>query len=343
MLPTHVRTNALGVPIFTLSLLAGLGAAGCNPQDFEEILGEVGDTTPTTPAGVAIPFQEFTDDVGARTATETRILIRTPQGYTAVFGHAPPADVDLSRQWVIFYAAGTKPTGGYDANLLSLTRTGGNLLAVTELVSPAGDCAVIQLVTSPYVLVKFDAQVGTAIAFAKKNSVHNCNTPAVRCGGFGNFPCPSASDQCVDDPSDSCDPDHGGADCGGICQCVQKAACAAGTRFDSSLAVCACVADAPKVFCGGIAGIACPGAGKCIDDPSDSCDPRNGGADCGGICTCAPIPCPGTAPFDGSPKVCACVPRPPACGPVCDIFCQYGHALDANGCPLCSCNPAPTK
>jgi len=29
------------------------------------------------------------------------------------------------------------------------------------------------------------------------------------------------------------------------------------------------------------------------------------------------------------------------CGPVCDIFCQYGNVLDASGCPTCACNPGP--
>lgn len=37
-------------------------------------------------------------------------------------------------------------------------------------------------------------------------------------------------------------------------------------------------------FCGGIAGIPCPDGQKCIDDPNDDCDPKHGGADCGGIC-----------------------------------------------------------
>lgn len=37
-------------------------------------------------------------------------------------------------------------------------------------------------------------------------------------------------------------------------------------------------------FCGGIAGIACPAGQECVDDPSDTCDPENGGADCGGVC-----------------------------------------------------------
>ena len=36
------------------------------------------------------------------------------------------------------------------------------------------------------------------------------------CGGFGGFPCPEGY-ACIDDPSDDCDPQRGGADCSGIC------------------------------------------------------------------------------------------------------------------------------
>lgn len=69
-----------------------------------------------------------------------------------------------------------------------------------------------------------------------------------------------------------------------------------------------------KVFCGGIAGIACPGSGTCVDDPSDSCDPKNGGADCGGICTCSiRALCIKGNHFDPSPTVCACVPDVGSC------------------------------
>jgi hypothetical protein len=44
------------------------------------------------------------------------------------------------------------------------------------------------------------------------------------------------------------------------------------------------VPETKPQFCGGIAGFPCPSGEACIDDPSDDCDPRNGGADCGGIC-----------------------------------------------------------
>ncbi|KAM7189239.1 hypothetical protein V8F20_010243 [Naviculisporaceae sp. PSN 640] len=38
-------------------------------------------------------------------------------------------------------------------------------------------------------------------------------------------------------------------------------------------------------FCGGIAGFSCEGKDEiCVDDPRDDCDPKHGGADCGGLC-----------------------------------------------------------
>jgi hypothetical protein len=103
------------------------------------------------------------------------------------------------------------------------------------------------------------------------------------CGGIAGFPCPEGQ-QCVDDPSDECDPNNGGADCGGICipatnPCA-AVLCQTGTQ-------CIVVGGKPVCtpgFCGGIAGFPCPDGLECIDNPNDDCDPNNGGADCGGIC-----------------------------------------------------------
>lgn len=41
--------------------------------------------------------------------------------------------------------------------------------------------------------------------------------PPVTCGGIGGIQCPDGQ-TCVDDPNDTCDPEAGGADCGGVCQ-----------------------------------------------------------------------------------------------------------------------------
>jgi hypothetical protein len=38
------------------------------------------------------------------------------------------------------------------------------------------------------------------------------------------------------------------------------------------------------IQCGGFAGLRCPNDMTCVDDPTDNCDPLNGGADCIGVC-----------------------------------------------------------
>ncbi|KAL2196607.1 hypothetical protein P885DRAFT_69621 [Corynascus similis CBS 632.67] len=78
------------------------------------------------------------------------------------------------------------------------------------------------------------------------------------CGGLAAIDCEDKNHVCIDDPRDGCDPNNGGADCGGIC--------------------------VEEVFCGGFAAVQCPDGKRCVDDPRDDCDPKNGGADCGGIC-----------------------------------------------------------
>eukprot|EP01084_Bolivina_argentea_P183933 317333_1 len=82
------------------------------------------------------------------------------------------------------------------------------------------------------------------------------------CGGIAAIPCGWTDYRCVDNPDDQCDPNNGGADCGGIC----------------------------RKYCGGKAGLTCPTDYECIDDPTDDCDPNKGGAHCGGICNPTPDP-----------------------------------------------------
>jgi hypothetical protein len=95
-----------------------------------------------------------------------------------------------------------------------------------------------------------------------------CDAP-IPCGGFLARPCPAGL-MCVDRPGDACDPAHGGADCPGICVL--------------DLPPVPSTPDTTPIQCGGFAGLRCPDGLVCIDDPSDSCDPTMGGADCAGIC-----------------------------------------------------------
>jgi hypothetical protein len=121
-------------------------------------------------------------------------------------------------------------------------------------------------------------------------------------------------------------------------QCPSDDSCAAvlcrvGTHCEKGR----CIPEGERVFCGGIAGIPCPGQGRCADDPSDGCDPNNGGADCGGLCTCVQnVLCTISSHFDSSPSVCACVPNtqpPGSCG---GHSCGAGQYCCNASCGICA-------
>jgi hypothetical protein len=138
---------------------------------------------------------------------------------------------------------------------------------------------------------------------------------SIPCGGLSGIACPN-NQACVDNPNDGCDPNHGGADCPGLCVAAPPDA---GTPTGG--------------HCGGLAGTVCPGGQDCVDDPSDNCDPLHGGADCPGICvdnaSCGADPCgacpSGTAAHDtcsGGAWQCACLPT-----------CQKTNPDECNICP----------
>jgi hypothetical protein len=102
------------------------------------------------------------------------------------------------------------------------------------------------------------------------------------------------------------------------------------------------VPDPVGPFCGGFAGFGCPGAGECVDDPRDDCDPSRGGADCGGVCECNTFGlCTPGLEWDASPEVCGCAPR--ECDrdydPCIAATCAVGNECVAVGCDA-HCVPA---
>jgi hypothetical protein len=147
------------------------------------------------------------------------------------------------------------------------------------------------------------------------------NTPRT-CGGAAGDTCPPGY-TCTLDASTGCRPDASGAGCTGMClpeqppppqcsadaDCVQILACMpcpdgayACPRSECRNGICATTTDAcvGSGFCGGIAGFPCPPGSTCIDNPNDGCDPKQGGADCGGVCVREEEP-PTCGGFTGAP------------------------------------------
>jgi hypothetical protein len=146
-----------------------------------------------------------------------------------------------------------------------------------------------------------------------------CGDPdAAFCGGFGGLPC-ADGETCIDDPTDDCDPNAGGADCGGICVPDEDPTDTGDTEGPMD--------PQEPTFCGGFGNLPCPDGETCVDDPTDDCDPNDGGADCGGVCVAddAPfcggfgnLPCPdGLTCVDDPTDDCDPVNANADCGGIC--------------------------
>ena len=147
--------------------------------------------------------------------------------------------------------------------------------------------------------------------------------PSVFCGGIAGFPCPGAG-QCVDDPSDDCDPENGGADCGGVCQCVANALCVVGSHFDSSPKVCGCVPDDAPNPC---AAILCPTGTQCVvSGDTASCEPV--------LDACATVRCAAGTHCVANGSSASCVPDTETpCG---DVTCPAGTYCCNASCGMCA-------
>ena len=94
---------------------------------------------------------------------------------------AAPDDLDWSREWVAFYSAGSKPTGGYRAVITRVTvsETGKTLKLVTSLRSPGADCFTTQAFTTPHTLVRFHkpASEPSRARFYRDDQTVSCSDP----------------------------------------------------------------------------------------------------------------------------------------------------------------------
>ncbi len=93
--------------------------------------------------------------------------------------------------------------------------------------------------------------------------IERCASEPAMCGGIAGFPCPERAQICVDDPRDDCDPERGGADCGGLCLEPED--------------VCAPVRPGEFGACLAVIGWAVGGDGGCVQVSGCGCDLRCAG------------------------------------------------------------------
>lgn len=111
-----------------------------------------------------ISFTLLAEGMQSGIEDERREVIRDADSYRALWARhsvgmdpapSPPA-IDFSREMLIAVFAGAQPTAGYRWTVLSLSEENGSLAVHLRLDQPGPGCAVAQVVTQPYLLVKTD-------------------------------------------------------------------------------------------------------------------------------------------------------------------------------------------
>jgi hypothetical protein len=152
----------------------------------------------------------------------------------------------------------------------------------------------------------------------------------LRCNGVAGIVCPEGY-VCVDDPNDDCDPNAGGADCGGICEPETSGGCTTDRDCPPLRAPCSVCSDGssacpysvcengqcnvvlapcPTPLTCGEDGAGCPPGYVCVEVPDERCDPTTG-ISCSGTCVRDEMPRPcGSFAGDSCPEGYVCIDDP---------------------------------
>ncbi len=104
-----------------------------------------------------LAFLPFAARTGVLSQTPVNAVLHTAGEYLAVVGRNAPADIDFTREWVVFYSAGLQHTDQAVASIeaIGLMNNGEQLRIVTRLSMPAlvGGAGSGRMI--PYTLAKF--------------------------------------------------------------------------------------------------------------------------------------------------------------------------------------------
>ena len=169
--------------LVSLSLVSVLAVACAQP--------EAGGSLPFGDADVAalgkndlpsLPTTRIYPAIGQdRQVQGGQAIITSAESWVEYAGSPAPADVDFSREWVAFYGLGVRNTGGYSAEILSVTNIASAELLVleTKSQSPGPDCIVTQAITYPFAAIKFEIPevVPTWATSEHSAETYSCSLP----------------------------------------------------------------------------------------------------------------------------------------------------------------------
>lgn len=182
------------VRLHSLPLLLLLSLSACALSDEDVLVADLSEDALADDGKadhLTLAFRELDDPqgVGDRGEVETRVVLTSRAAYASYFGHAAPAGLDFSREWIFFYSAGTRTTGGYEATVASITRShsGKTLYVSTNLTAPGDGCLVTFALTQPHALVAFrrPAKFPTSARAYHTDETRACD----RCEGLSGEAC----------------------------------------------------------------------------------------------------------------------------------------------------------
>lgn len=139
------------------TLLATTACTSDAPSGELPIEGDADGLSKADAATIQFTELEFADISTNRLQRGGTFIITTKSAWKRVMGTTAPKDIDFSKEWVAFFGTGSKNTGGYGAQIksVSLYANAGALVLETKATSPGDDCIVTQAFTNPHHVVKF--------------------------------------------------------------------------------------------------------------------------------------------------------------------------------------------
>jgi len=151
--------------------LAAIALAGCDSGSYSGLDDLVFDDDPATPV-VHEFYSGFSDPA--------RLVVRDRQLWAFVWARAfagrspepPRPSLDFSREMVIVAAQGGQPSSGYDISIGQVSRENGSLVVDVTSTSPAHECVVLTVITSPVMMVR--VPVRESVRFIEHDRTRSC-------------------------------------------------------------------------------------------------------------------------------------------------------------------------
>jgi|GEM_PF-974385 len=149
-----------------------------------------------TPAGpLALTQVTGFEQPEALADVDELVLFTSAAEFQSHFGVAPPASIDFSTHWAMYYSAGRRNLAGFDARITEVVDNTNELFVFYELQVPGEGCSVFDYTVPTWTLVSFPqpSSGATALTPIFGEDDFDCTT-----GGAGDYDTCNSKTLCAD-------------------------------------------------------------------------------------------------------------------------------------------------